>query len=168
MDLFKKIETLLSATTRSKLPRHERHSILDEEEEKILAEIRQALQDIEIQERILAGRIKEEQAQAKAATERGDHTEQKTHERRAFELERQLDQESIQAINIEAKLAALEEKLALAKEAVEKEADKAKERQAAADNVLDQQPATTPAAAPLARPKPRKKDISARKSRLSG
>lgn len=165
MDLLKKVETLLNAAARSKLPRRERHTILDEEEEKILAEIRQALADVETQERILAGRIKEEKSQAVAAAERGNLTDRQTHERRAFELERQLEQESIQAINIEEKLAALEEKLALAKEAVDKEAHKAKERQAEADKVLDQQqPATTPPAPP----KPRKKDISARKSRLSG
>lgn len=169
MDLLKKIETLLNAAARSKLPRRERYTILDEEEEKILAEIRQALADVETQERILASRIKEEKTQAAAAAERGNLTDRQTHERRAFELERQLERESLQAINIEEKLAALEEKLALAKEAVEKEAHKATERQAEADKVLNQQPDPTPAAsAPPAPPQPRKKDISARKSRLSG
>ena len=167
MDLLQKIETLLNATARNKLPRRKRHSILDEEEEKILAEIRQALRQVEEQEQILARRIKDERAEAEAAADRDDWTTQRTHERRAFELERELEQESIQAINIEEKLAALEEKLALAKEAVEKEAKNVAERDEAASKIIDQHQKTVENA-PAPRPKPRRKDLSSRKSRLSG
>ena len=173
MDILKKVETLLSATARSKLPRWERRSVLDEEEEKILAEIRQALRDVEAQERVLAKRIKEERVQADEASEQGNLTEKNTHERRAFELERRLEQESIQAINIEEKLAALEDKLALAKQAVDDEARKVTERDEAASKVIDryeddppQEEAAPPP--PAKRPKPRDTSVKARKSRLSG
>ena len=143
MDLLQKIETLLNATARAKLPRRERHSILDEEEEKILAEIRQALADVEAQEQVLARRIKTEQQQADEAARQGNLEQRRIHERRAFELERQLEQESIQAINLEEKLVALEEKLALAKEAVDKEARKVAERDKAATDVLEGSPGRT-------------------------
>ena len=53
-------------------------------------------------------------------------------------MEQKLEVESIQAINLEEKLAALEEKLALAKEAVEKEAKNAATRDAEASKVLAQ------------------------------
>ncbi len=176
MDILQKIETLLSATTRAKLPKRGRRSILDEEEEKILAEIRQALADVEAQERVLARRIKTERQQADDAADRGDLEQRRTHERRAFELERQLEQESIQAINIEEKLAALEEKLALAKEAVDKEARKVAERDKVATDILEGRSpsARRPAKAPSA---PQEMiieepaddpDLAARKSRLSG
>jgi hypothetical protein len=170
MDLIQKIETLISAAARSKLPRRNRHSVLDEEEEKILADIRHALRQVEAQEQVLARKLKEEQAQAEAAEARGDWTEKHTHDRRASELERQLERESIQAINIEEKLAALEEKLALAKEAVDNEARKVAERDAAASQVLnapqpEPQSVRTP---PPDRPKPRDTSLGARKSRLSG
>jgi hypothetical protein len=123
MDLLKKIETLISATAHAGLPhRRRRRSALDEYEEKLLAEIRQALDAVEAQERVLAKRLKQERAQAQEAAQLGDRAEQHAHERRAAELERELEQESIQAINLEEKLKALEEKLALAQEAVEKEA----------------------------------------------
>lgn len=136
MDILKKVELLLSAKAHSVLPRRNRHSVLDEQEEEILAEIRQALRDVETQERVLAKRLKTERAEAEDAAERGDRTEQRTHERRAAELEQKLEAESIQAINLEEKLAALEEKLALAKEAVEKEAKKAATKDAEASKVL--------------------------------
>ncbi len=137
MDLLKKIETLLNATARAKLPRRGRHSILDEQEEELLAQIRQALGKVEAQERVLAKRFKTEQAQAEQAAQRGDRDNQRAHERRAAELERHLEQEGIQAIDLEEKLAALEEKLALAKEAVDKEAQAAAFRAAEADKILD-------------------------------
>ena len=173
MDILKKVETLLNAAARSKLPRWERRSILDEEEEKILAEIRQALHDVEAQERVLAKRVKEERGQAAVAAEQGNLTEKNTHERRAFELERQLEQESIQAINIEEKLAALEEKLARAKQAVDDEARKVAERDEAASKIIDRYEAEMPGeeASPrpvVERPKPRDTSVKARKSRLSG
>jgi hypothetical protein len=136
MDLLKKVELLLNARSRSVLPRRGRRSALDQQEEEILAEIRQALQDVEAQERVLAGRIKVEREEAEAAARRGDLAEQHTHERRAMELERHLEQESIQALNLEEKLQALEEKLALAKEAVEKQAKEAATRDAEASNIL--------------------------------
>lgn len=123
MDLLRKVEVLLNATTRSKLPRRRRRRTLDEEEEQLLAEIRQALAAVEAQERLLAKRIKVEQAQAKEAAQLGNHSEQRAHERRASELERELDEESIQAIDLEEKLQALEEKLALAREAVERQVE---------------------------------------------
>ncbi len=123
MDLLKKIETLLNATARSPLPRRIRRSVLDDHEERVLREIREALAAVEAQERVLAKRIKTEQAQAEEAAQLGDLADQRAHERRAAELERELEQESIQAIDLEAKLSALEEKLALAKEAVEKQMD---------------------------------------------
>jgi len=123
MDLLKKVETLLNATARSPLPRRRRRSILDKQEEQILKEIRQALAAVEAQEQVLAKRIKSEQAQAAKATQLGNHIDQRAHERRAAELERELENESIQAIDLEAKLSALEEKLALAKEAVEQQMD---------------------------------------------
>jgi hypothetical protein len=123
MDLLKKVETLLNATARSPLPRRRRRSVLDEQEEQILKEIRAALAAVEAQEQVLARRIKSEQAQAEKAAQLGDPANQRAHQRRAAELERELEQESIQAIDLEEKLRALEEKLALAKEAVEKQMD---------------------------------------------
>jgi hypothetical protein len=136
MDLLKKVETLLNATARAKLPRRGRRSILDEQEEELLAQIRQALAKVEAQERVLAKRFKTEQAQAEQAAQRGDWDNQRAHERRAAELERHLEQEGIQAINLEEKLAALEEKLALAKQAVDKEAQAAALREEEADKIL--------------------------------
>ncbi len=138
MDLIEKLETLLSAAARAKLPRRGRRSVLDEAEEKILAEIRQALAQVEAQEQLLAERLKQEQDQAQAAAEREDREQQRTHERRALELERQLEQESVQAINLEEKLNALEQKLALAKAAVEKEAKAAALRDEAATQAMAQ------------------------------
>jgi hypothetical protein len=136
MDILKKIETLLNATTRSRLPRRKRHSALDEQEEKLLAEIRQAVANVQAQERVLAERLKAERVQVQEAARRGNRADQRAHEKRAGELERQLEQESIQAINLEEKLAALEEKLALAKEAVEKQAQEAATRDTEAEKVL--------------------------------
>lgn len=138
MDLLKKVELLLSAKAHAALPHRERQSALDEQEEKILAEIRQALSDVEAKERELARRLKTERVEAQAAAERGDRAEERAHEKRATELERHLEQESIQAIDLEEKLAALEEKLALAKEAVEKEARKTASKDAEASKVLAQ------------------------------
>ncbi len=136
MDLLKKVETLLNATARSKLPRRRRRSVLDEQEEKLLAEIRQAVADVQAQEQILADRLKAERSQAEEAAHRGDRSTQRTHERRAEELERQLEQESIQAINLEEKLAALEEQLSLAQEAVDKQAREAAAKDAEASKTL--------------------------------
>ncbi len=174
MDLLDKLETLINSAARSALPRRERRSLLDKEEERILADIRAALREVEAQERVLAERVKDERVQAKIAEERGDLTDKRTHERRAFELERQLEQESIQAINIEEKLAALEEKLALAKDAVEKEGRKVAERDEAASKILDrlpddqEAPTRRPAASSEDRPKPQDKSMKARRSRLTG
>lgn len=136
MDILKKVELLINATARAKLPRRSRHSILDEQEEQLLAEVRRAVADVQAQEQALAEKLKTEQNQAREAAQRGDLANQQTHQRRAIELERQLEQESIQAINLEEKLAALEEKLALAKAAVEKEAQKAAKREAEAERIL--------------------------------
>ena len=136
MDILKKVELLISATARSKLPRRSRHTILDEQEEQLLVEIRQAVAAVQAQERVLAEKLKVEQSQAQEAAQRGDLANQQAHQRRAIELEHQLEQESVQAIDLEEKLAALEEKLALAKAAVEKEAQKAAERDAEAEQVL--------------------------------
>ncbi len=136
MDILKKVELLLSAKARSALPRRKRHSVLDDKEEELLVEIRQALSDVEAQERVLAERLKTERAEAEVAAERGDRTEQRAHERRAAELEQKLEAESIQAINLEEKLAALEEKLLLAKAAVEKEAKKVATKETEASKVL--------------------------------
>ena len=178
MDLLKKVETLISATTRSKLSRRRRRTILDEEEEKLLAEIRQTVAQVQAQERVLAERLKTERSEADAAAQLGDRLKQQTHERRAAELERQLEQESIQAINLEEKLAALEEKLTLAREAVEKQAHEAAARDAEATKTLAQggqtqdsriegiakTEAAETASTDLANDAP---DIAARKSRLS-
>lgn len=138
MDLLKKVETLIKATTLSNVSRRRRRSILDEKEEKLLAEIRQAVAEVQAQERVLAERLKTERAQAQEAADQGDRTQQQVHERRAGELARQLEQESIQAINLEEKLAALEEKLTLAREAVEKQAQEAAARDAEASQTLAQ------------------------------
>lgn len=187
MDLLKKVELLLNARSRSVLPRRGRRSVLDEQEEDILAEIRQALQDVEAQERLLAGRIKVERAEAEAAAQRGDFTEQGTHERRALELERHLEQESIQALNLEEKLQALEEKLALAKDAVEKQTKEAASRDAEASDILrrgldrvaalvnptsqdnaSQSNVSQSEVSPPANPSDEEQALSDRKSRLAG
>lgn len=136
MDLLKKVETLINAKTRAALPRRERRSILDDEEAKVLADIQAALQDVELQERQLAQKVKTERAEAKDAAQRGDRAGQLAHERRAIELERRWEEEATLAINLEEKLAALEQKLNLAKEAVDKEAKKAATIDAAAEAVL--------------------------------
>jgi hypothetical protein len=176
MDLIEKLNTLLNATVQSALSPRERRSALDQLEQEQLAAIRQALAEVELKEREVASRLKSEQNQAEEAAQRGDMAEQRTHERRAAELERHLQTESIQAINLEEKLRALEEKLALAKEAVDKEARKAAERDAAASQVLAQgqsnpPPATAAPPAQATEIKPQfsqdTPDLAARKSRLS-
>lgn len=172
MDLLKKVETLINATTRSKLPRRQRHSILDEQDEELLAKIRQALADVQAQERVLYGRLKSEQEQAEEAAQQGDRENERAHERRAFELERRLEQEGIGAINLEEKLAALEEKLALAKAAVDKEAQAAALREQEADKILagtDNPEPGRPTPSPTRKEAPvdDDADLEARKSRLS-
>ena len=177
MDLLTKIETLINATARAGLPRHSRRTVLDEQEEKLLVEIRQALAAVETQERALARRLKMERDQAAQAAQQGDRANQLAHERRAAELERELDQESIQAIDLDEKLKALEEKLTLAKEAVDKQAKAATAIDEEAAKALAQggvqvettatsntpQTKVTPADFPNDPP-----EVAARKSRLSG
>jgi hypothetical protein len=181
MELLKKVELLLEAKARRILPRRERRSVLDQQEEALLAEIRQALQEVETKEQELAGRIKKELVEADAAAQRNDLDNQRAHERRAAELEHYLTRESTMAINLEEKLAALEEKLALAKDAVEKQAKDVKRRDEEASKVLAQgglmgpaqattEPAVTPAGEEIipddfADDDP---EVAARKSRLSG
>lgn len=179
MDLLKKVELLLSAKARSALPRRKRSSPLEEQEAEILAEIRRALQAVEVKERELAERLKMEQAEAQNAAERGDLSEQRAHERRAAELEQKLEEESIQAINLEEKLKALEEKLTLAKEAVEKEAKKVADRDAEAAKALAQGGSEAEVVSEAADASAEEEippddfsdddpDLAARKSRLSG
>ncbi|HEX9921923.1 MAG TPA: hypothetical protein VGD99_04625 [Anaerolineae bacterium] len=172
MDLLKKVETLINAAARSKLPRRQRHSILDEQDEELLAKIRQALANVQAQEQVLYGRLKSEQEQAKEAAQQGDQDNQRAHERRAFELERRLEQEGIEAINLEEKLAALEEKLALAKAAVDKEAQAAALREQEADKILagiDNPETGRPSTLPVQKETPADDDaeLESRKSRLS-
>lgn len=179
MDFLKKLETLFSATARASLPRRRRRSPLDEQEEELLVEIRQALAGVEARERDLAGRLKLEQAKAEEAAQRGDRAEQRAHQQRAAELERHLEQEAIEAIDLEQKLAALEEKLALAKAAVDKQAQAAEalleEQQTMAAAQGSQEPQISQAAPPASGPTGEIKeeftgdepDRAARKSRLS-
>lgn len=178
MDLLKKVETLLNATARSPLPRRRRRSALDDHEEKVLNEIREALAAVEAQERVLAKRIKIERAEAEEAAQQGNLTDQRIHQRRADELERELTEEGIQAIDLEEKLRALEEKLALAKEAVEKQVDvlDAMEEEAAQSMAIGGETQTdTPAIEPSSEESlvpedfpDDDPDIAARKSRLAG
>lgn len=168
MDLLKKVETLLNAAARARLPHRERRSLLDEQEEALLAKIRQALADVEAQERVLYQQLQTEEEQAAEAARRGDRPNQQAHERRAAELERHLEAEGIRAIDLEEKLAALEEKLALAKAAVDKEARAAALREEAADKILSEDSSTSagreisPEAAT-----DDEADLAARKARLS-
>jgi hypothetical protein len=180
MDFMKKVETLLNATARSPLPRRGRRSVLDEQEEQILTEIRRALAAITAQEQVLARRIKTERTQAQEAAQTGDRANQQAHQRRAAEMERELEQESIQAIDLEEKLRALEEKLAQAKAAVEQQMDvldatleeeEAKalalggETQAPDSTAGDDSPAKKLSPADFPDDDP---DIAVRKSRLAG
>jgi hypothetical protein len=176
MDLIEKINTLLNATLQAKLSPRERRTALDQLEQEQLAAIRQALGEVEAREQGMAERLKDEQAMAAEAAQRSDPAEQIAHQRRAAELEHYLNKESLQAINLEEKLAALEQKLALAKEAVEKEAQKAARRDEEAGKVLAQgstapQTLATAPAAPKTIVKPEFVDddaaLAARKSRLS-
>jgi DNA polymerase II small subunit/DNA polymerase delta subunit B len=174
MDLLQKIETLLNATARAGLPRRQRRSLLNEQEAQLLADVRQALAAVEFQERALAERLKMEHSQAQEAAQTGDRAEQRAHEKRAVELERELEQESIQAINLEDKLKTLEEKLALAKEAVEKQAKIAAAKDEAAAKAMggsDVQAETSTTSSDQATPADFSDDVpavAARKSRLSG
>lgn len=179
MDLLKKVELLINAKTRSALPRRERPNPLAEEEARLIAEIRQALGDVEVKERELAQRIKTERSQAKAAADRGNTEEMRTHKRRAAELESHLDQEMTFAIDLEAKLTALQEKLAQAQAAVENEARKVAERDSAAEAILseadvsptvEERQTVSPAPAPKSSSSTinRSEDIKKRKSRLTG
>jgi hypothetical protein len=169
MDLLKKVELLLNAKSRAALPKRNRRSPLDADEAQLIAEIRKALGDVQAKERELAGRIQMEQTEADAAAERGDIENHLAHTRRLTELEHHLRQESTMAINLEDKLAQLEEKLALAQAAVDREAEKAAQRSAAADSVLDrsESPAEAPRQAPPPKPAAQNVDIKTRKSRLS-
>lgn len=174
MDLIEKFNTLFNAAVRSATSPRERRSALEQLEQEQLEAIRQALAQVELREREAAERVKLEQSQAEAAAQRGDLNEQRAHQRRAAELERHLQSESLQAINLEEKLRALEEKLALAKEAVDKEARQAAARNEAASQVLaggaatqaeKKPPATTTEVKPqFAGDEPA---LAARKSRLS-
>jgi len=177
MDLLKKIELLINAKAQSILPRSERRGPLDEEEARVLAEIREALNDVAARERDLAQRVNAERVEAQAAESRGDLEQARTHKRRATELDHYLNQESELAIKLEQHLAALEDKLALAQEAVEQEAEKVARRQAAAEETLStagDSPQTNEAQE--IRPGPekresalkRKDDLETRKSRLLG
>lgn len=179
MDLLKKVELLLSAKARSVLPRRARSSPLDEQEAEIVTEIRRALEEVEAEERKIAQRIKKELAQAEVASQQGDRNSQRIHKRRAAELDRHLEQESITAVNLEEKLRALEEKLALAEEAVEKQGKKAAQIDAEASKVLAEGGLEADAKARIEREAPDEKinpddsaddppDLAARKSRLSG
>ncbi len=179
MDLLKKVELLLSAKARLPFSHRRRRSPLDEQEAEILAEIRQALQAVEAKEQELARRLKMEQAEAQKAASQGNLSDQRAHERRAAELEQKLEEESIQAINLEEKLKALEEKLALAKEAVEKEAQKVADRDAAAEKVLARDGGESETVPDAVDPPAGEEiipddfsdddpDLAARKSRLSG
>ena len=180
MDFLKKVELLINAKSHSALPRRERRSILDKEEAQLLADIRKALGDVQEKEQELAQNIKVEQARADDAAERGDFGEKQVHDKRVAELNHYLRRESTMAIDLEEKLAQLEEKLALAQQAVDKEAQNAARIDEEASKVLDQtdyaaesiDPRTeeilnTPPeeAAPPSPPKP--VDIKERKSRLS-
>lgn len=173
MDLFEKFNTLLNAAVNAKLPHRERRSALAQLEQEQLAAIRQALAEVELREHNMAERLKIEQAKAEEAIQQGDQLEQQAHQRRAAELEYYLRNESLQAINLEEKLSALEEKLSLAKEALEKEARKAKTRDEEASKVLGLAPASTtsPTPSPPIIIKPQfaddAPDMAARKSRLS-
>lgn len=177
MDLLEKFNTLLNAAVNAKLPHRERRSALDQLEQEQLAAIRQALGEVELRERNLAERLKTEQTAAQTAAQTGDILNQRAHEKRAAELEYYVRNESLQAINLEEKLAALEEKLALAKEAVEKEERKARSRDEAASKVLGVPPAsagpattaTTAPDTPVIKPQFAGDDpvTAARKSRLS-
>ncbi len=176
MDLIEKINTLLNATIQAKLSPRERRSALDQLEQEQLTAIRQALAQVETREQEMADRLKTEQTMAEEAAQRGDQAEQQVHVRRAAELEHYLREESVQAINLEEKLAALEQKLALAKEAVEKEAQKAAKRDEEATKVLAQGGAATKTTAPnpttpktVVKPEFADDDpeLAARKSRLS-
>jgi hypothetical protein len=177
MDLIEKINTLLNATINAKLPHWERRSALEQLEQKQLAAIRRALAEVEVREQEMVNRLQTEQVEAEEAAQRGDPAEQHAHERRAAELEHYLRNESLQAINLEEKLAALEEKLAQAKEAVEKEARKAAARDEEASKVLGMAPAdantsattSTPSAPTVIKPEfaADDSDMAARKSRLS-
>ncbi len=188
MDLLKKVELLINAKSRSALPRRKRQGPLEAEEakrqaeiRKALGEVREALGNVAAKEQELAQRIKVERTGAKSAAVQGDTDNQHAHERRAAELEHYLRQESTTAINLEEQLARLEEKLLLAQEAVEKEAQKATQRAAAAEEILAENPIeagpqmeailnTTPeemAAAPSLDEEIDEVDVGVRKSRLS-
>jgi hypothetical protein len=175
MDLLEKFNTLLNAAVNAKLPQRERRSALEQLEQEQLAAIRQALAEVELRERNLVERLKTEQSAAQTAAQSGDTLNQRAHEKRAAELEYYVRNESLQAIDLEEKLAALEEKLALAKEAVEKEARKAKIRDEEASKVLGMPPASANQTAAAVPPPPVIKpqfagddpDMAARKSRLS-
>jgi hypothetical protein len=175
MDLLEKFNTLLNAAVNAKLPQRERRSALDKLEQEQLAAIRRALGEVELRERNLAERLKTEQIAVQTAAQTGDILNQRAHEKRAAELEYYVRNESLQAIDLEEKLAALEEKLALAKEAVEKEERKARSRDEAASKVLGVPPVSAGPTAAAAQDTPvimpqfagDDPEIAARKSRLS-
>lgn len=181
MDFLKKVELLINAKSRSALPRRERTSILDKEEAQLLADIRKALGDVQVKEQELAQNIKVEQTRADDAAERGDFGEKQIHDKRVAELNHYLRRESTMAINLEEKLAQLEEKLELAQQAVDKEAEKAAHIDEEASKVLDQTDYapqsidprteeilnTPPEEAAVPPPPPKRVDIKERKSRLS-
>jgi uncharacterized membrane protein YccC len=179
MDLLKKIELLINAKTHAALPRQERHNPQTEEDAKILAEIRKALDDVDAVEQDLARRIKREHHQAQVAEQQGDFAQARDHKRRVKELDHYLNEQSEQAIKLEQYLAKLEDDLARAQEAVTREAEKVTRREAAADEVLSQSGTVPPSAesvpAPSSTAKParesalkRKDDLETRKSRLQG
>ncbi len=158
MNLLEKINLLLDAKIQAIVPQapRERHSPLDQAEAQRLAEIRQALREVENLKQEL---IKQLQTKQNSATVQADKDAARDYARQATELA-----ERPEIVNLEASLVALEERLALLKA----EAD---QRGQAADAILHGKKELPP---PLQLPASEfeimedEAKVAARKARLAG
>ena len=119
MDLAKKINTLVSATIKDILPeRKRRHPPTDDPDGRLQA-IREALAEIEVQERKVADLLKETQVNIDQAASAGNGEEERSQRRLAAELEAQLHQSSTKAVKLTQRIADLETFMAAEREQAE-------------------------------------------------
>lgn len=113
MNLGDKLRTLLSARLRSASPlKGKRRHPPPADPGDQLAAIRQALAEVEAKEQAVADQLRATEATATEAAAKGNREAEREQQRLANELKAHLETQSTQAIKLQEKLAALEEKLA--------------------------------------------------------
>lgn len=165
MGLGKKLVTLINATIRGGLPQRRQHRVNQNDPTGQLETVRQALAAVELQERAVAEKLKETQANVEEALTQGNSEVVAAQRKLAQKLETQLQTQSTEAIALSEKLAAIEQ--ALVETQAETEA-----------TIADAQDGLNPLTEPTATPDDvasgdsvapsDDSELAARKSRLSG